>query len=59
MHRFFIPPDWIRGETVWLGDVVAHQLRHVLRLRPGARVVVLDDRGWLYEVQLVAVERQE
>lgn len=59
MHRFFIPPDWIRGETVWLGDDVAHQLRHVLRLRPGARVVVLDDRGWEYEVQLVAVERQE
>ncbi|MEW6578963.1 MAG: RsmE family RNA methyltransferase [Chloroflexota bacterium] len=58
MHRFFIPPTWIRGETVWLGDDVAHQLRHVLRLRPGARIVVLDDRGWEYEVELLAVEHK-
>lgn len=58
MHRFFIPPAWIRGETVLLGDDVAHQLRHVLRLRPGARIVVLDDRGWEYEVELLAVEHK-
>lgn len=59
MHRFFIPPDWIRGETVLLGDDVAHQLRHVLRLRPGARIVVLDDRGWEYEIALVSVENKK
>ena len=58
MHRFFIPPDWIHGETVLLGDDVAHQLRHVLRLRPGARIVVLDDRGWEYEIALVSVENK-
>lgn len=58
MHRFFIPPAWIRGETVLLADDVAHQLRHVLRLRPGARIVVLDDRGWEYEVELLAVEHK-
>lgn len=58
MHRFFIPPAWIRGEIVLLGDDVAHQLRHVLRLRPGARIVVLDDRGWEYEVELLTVEHK-
>lgn len=58
MHRFFIPPAWIRGEIVLLGDDVAHQLRHVLRLRSGARIVVLDDRGWEYEVELLTVEHK-
>jgi 16S rRNA (uracil1498-N3)-methyltransferase len=58
VHRFFIPPAWIHGETVLLGDDVAHQLRHVLRLRPGARIVVLDDRGWEYEVELLTVEHR-
>lgn len=55
MHRFFIPPGWIRGDHVLLRDDVARQLRHVLRLRPGARIVVLDDRGVEYEVALVSV----
>ncbi len=58
MHRFFIPSAWIHGETVLLSDDVAHQLRHVLRLRPGARIVVLDDRGWEYEVELLTVEHK-
>ncbi|MEB2287242.1 MAG: 16S rRNA (uracil(1498)-N(3))-methyltransferase [Anaerolineae bacterium] len=59
MHRFFIPPGWIRGDHVLLGGDVAHQLRHVLRLRPGARIVVLDDRGAEYEVALVSVENKQ
>jgi len=58
MHRFFIPPAWIHGDHVLLGDEIAHQLRHVLRLRPGARIVVLDDRGVEYEVALVSVENK-
>ena len=58
MHRFFIPPDWIHGDHVLLGDEIAHQLRHVLRMRPGARIVVLDDRGMEYEVALVSVENK-
>jgi 16S rRNA (uracil1498-N3)-methyltransferase len=36
---------------------VAHQVRNVLRLRPGDRVVVLDDTGWECEVELREVER--
>jgi 16S rRNA (uracil1498-N3)-methyltransferase len=58
MHRFFIPPGWIRGDHVLLGGEVARQLRHVLRLRPGARIVVLDDCGMEYEIALVSVENK-
>lgn len=36
------------------GDL-AHQLSRVLRFRPGEHVVLLDDTGWAYEVELTAV----
>ena len=38
-HRFFIPPDWITPPTVTLRQDVARQLRTVLRMQPGARIV--------------------
>jgi len=52
MHRFFVPPDWLHGSTVVLHDDVAYQLRNVLRMRPGAEVIVLDNQGWEYVVEL-------
>jgi 16S rRNA (uracil1498-N3)-methyltransferase len=55
MHRFFITPAQIRGAAVWFDDEQAHQMRRVLRLRPGARVVALDGAGWQYEVVLEEV----
>jgi 16S rRNA (uracil1498-N3)-methyltransferase len=55
MNRFFIPSHWLHGSDVELHDDVAYQLRNVLRMRPGARIVVLDNRGWEYEVALTEV----
>jgi len=52
MHRFFIPPEWIGEEGVILGDPVAHQIRNVLRMRPGDHILVLDNSGWAREVEL-------
>jgi 16S rRNA (uracil1498-N3)-methyltransferase len=57
LHRFFIPPEWIRDKQVTLSDEAAHQARNVLRLRAGDRVVVLDDTGWECEVELSQVDR--
>lgn len=54
MHRFFLPPACIRGEVIF-PDECAHQIRRVLRLRPGSRVVVLDGSGQEYEVELSEV----
>ncbi len=59
MHRFFIPPEWIYGDTVILQGAVAHQIKNVLRMQPGAQIVVMDDTGAEYEVALVAVEKTE
>ncbi len=56
-HRFFVPPDAIAGDRVTFGPETAHQLRNVLRLRPGAQVTALDGTGTEYVVTLTALER--
>ena len=55
MHRFFITPDQRHGQFVRFDDVQAHQMRRVLRLRPGDRVLALDGQGLQYEVALEEV----
>ncbi len=55
MHRFFVTPQQIAHSAVRFDDDQAHQIRRVLRLRPGDRVLVLDGEGWQYEVTLEEV----
>ncbi|CUS04644.2 Ribosomal RNA small subunit methyltransferase E [Candidatus Promineifilum breve] len=55
MHRFFILPSQIGHQTVRFDADQAHQMRRVLRLRPGDRVLALDGRGRQYEVVLEEV----
>jgi 16S rRNA (uracil1498-N3)-methyltransferase len=57
MHRFFVPPQWIDADRVFIKDKQAHQLRDVLRVKPGDRIILLDDTGWEYEVELNRVDR--
>jgi 16S rRNA (uracil1498-N3)-methyltransferase len=57
MQRFFVAPGSIVGDTVTFGPATAHQLRNVLRLRPGAQVIVLDNSGTEYQVALERLER--
>lgn len=57
MHRFFIPSEWIDQERVAITGRQVHQLRNVLRLVAGDRIVVLDNAGWEYEVELERVNR--
>lgn len=45
MHRFHLPPDQCSTDTVLLAGPEAHHAIHVLRLRPGEQVVVLDGAG--------------
>lgn len=55
MHRFFITPHQIAHLLVRFDDDQAHQIRRVLRLRPGDRVLALDGLGLQYEVVLEEV----
>lgn len=57
-HRFFVPPESIRGRVVNFSLAQAHQLRDVLRLRAQDEVVVLDNTGAEYLVRLDPVSRE-
>lgn len=52
MQRFFVPPETFRGATARLDGELAQQVRRVLRLRPGDRIVLLDGSGSEYLAQI-------
>ncbi len=52
MHRFFVPSEVIEGTEIFFPSELVQQLGRVLRLREGDRVIVLDNSGMEYEVQL-------
>jgi 16S rRNA (uracil1498-N3)-methyltransferase len=56
VHRFFLPPETIRGEEVSIPPEQARQIGSVLRLRPGERILVLDNSGTEYLVRLRSPE---
>ena len=45
MHRFYLPPEQCNAATLFLGGREAHHAQHVLRLRNGDDVIVLDGAG--------------
>jgi len=45
MHRFYLPPELCRGNSLRLDGREAHHALHVLRLQHGERVAVLDGAG--------------
>jgi len=52
MHRFFLPAESITPDQVNFPAPIAHQIRHVLRLKEGMHVEVLDNRGNVLQVRL-------
>lgn len=54
-NRFFIPASSLENEQVRLSPEQSHQVCHVLRLRPGDTIVVLDDSGLEYDATLTEV----
>lgn len=51
-------PGTIGGERVELTGPIAHQIRSVLRLRPGDTVDLLDSSGFVFEARLVVLSRE-
>jgi 16S rRNA (uracil1498-N3)-methyltransferase len=68
MHRFYIPPEQCGGLVLVLTGREAHHALHVLRVRAGERVTVLNGAGGEFlcdvsnctrsEVQLAVVEKK-
>jgi 16S rRNA (uracil1498-N3)-methyltransferase len=59
MHRFFVVEKNLRGKQVFLTGRQAHQIRNVLRMKPGDHIIVLDNTGCEYTVVLTKVGRQD
>jgi 16S rRNA (uracil1498-N3)-methyltransferase len=58
-NRFFVPESGFEDRDVRLSAEQAHQVCHVLRLKVGDRVVVLDNTGYEYDVVLTVVTKRE
>jgi 16S rRNA (uracil1498-N3)-methyltransferase len=57
MHRFYLPPEQCRGQTLLLTQGEARHAVQVLRLRRGERVIVLDGAGLEFLCQTLELER--
>lgn len=55
MHRFFLPPDRFSAQQVTFPIETATQIRRVLRLESGTRVVALDNSGRSFMVRISIV----
>ena len=58
MFRSFVPAAWLEHEEGTIVGPLVHRLRNVLRLRPGAHVILLDNSGWEHETELTHVSTQ-
>jgi len=59
MDRFFVNPSALADDKVVFSDEQAHQIRSVLRKKAGNKVIVLDNTGLEYEVELAEVTHGE
>lgn len=59
MHRFFVPASVLCRPSVVLTGDLAHQIRWVLRLAPGDRVLLLDGEGLACEAEVSAITARD
>lgn len=52
MHRFFLKPEQIDSNQVFFRPEETKQIRNVLRLSTGAHILVLDNKGNSYKVEI-------
>ena len=59
MHRFFLPGDWIQRDSVTITGEPLRQIGYVLRLKPLDRIIVLDNSGWEFEVEIERITKEQ
>ena len=59
MHRFFIPKDCLEQDNVIITGEPVRQISYVLRLKPTDRIVVLDNSGWEFEVEIERITKEQ
>lgn len=58
MHRFYLASGTFAEKLVVFPETLVHQIRNVLRMRPGEEVIVFDGTGREYLITLQEVSRQ-
>ena len=58
MHRFFLSSESFQKDQVNFPENIAHQILHVLRLKEGDNVEVLDNSGEAFHVTLLDTKGQ-
>lgn len=58
MHRFYLASGDFAEKLVVFPETLVHQIRNVLRMRPGEEVIVFDGTGREYLITLQEVSRQ-
>jgi 16S rRNA (uracil1498-N3)-methyltransferase len=59
ISRVYVDMDLAEGDTVTLGDPQSHYLKNVLRLKPGATLILFNGRGAVdYTATLTRVRKQ-
>lgn len=59
MHRFFVTPEEIQANDVQFSPSISRQIARVLRLKPGERVIVLDNSGYEMATNLTEVNENQ
>src|SRR5687767_13644131 len=57
MHRFYLPPEQTKSDALTLRKREAHHALHVLRIREGDRVIVLDGAGQQLNCEVARCDR--
>ena len=57
--RFFVPAESLQSEQVVITGDPYHHLRKVLRVKPGAVILLLDGLGHCCEVQLEQLKPEQ
>jgi len=59
VHRFFVEPGQIIGDSITLLGTDAHHIADVLRLSFGQRIIVCDGEGYEYEGNIVSCSKDK
>ena len=59
MHRFYLPPEQCQEASLFLTDREAHHAQHVVRVRNGDRVAVVDGTGHEYVCEVREYDRDK
>jgi 16S rRNA (uracil1498-N3)-methyltransferase len=59
MQRFFVEKNSFAGDEVVLKEKQVHQVHNVLRMKEGEHIVVLDNTGFEYEVELLDISKKK